>query len=58
MKKGKKPSDKIEEAIERYVSRELSKKEIDELWIEIIQHDHYMDYLKTVASLHSIREKE
>jgi hypothetical protein len=58
MKKRNPSSDKIEEAIERYVSSELSKKEIDELWIELIQHDHYMDYLKTVASLHSIQEKE
>jgi flagellar basal body rod protein FlgB len=48
----------IEEEIEKYVNRELSKKEIDNLWSELIQHDHYMDYLKTVASLYSIREKE
>jgi len=48
----------LEEKIDRYVSGNLSEKEIDELWSEIIFDDYYYDYLKTVASLKGLANGE
>lgn len=41
----------IEEKIDRYVNGQLSEKEIEELWIELIQDEYHLDYLKSVANL-------
>lgn len=41
----------IEEKIDRYVNGELSQKEIEDLWVELIQDDEYVDYLETTANL-------
>lgn len=48
----------LEEKIDQYVAGNLSEKEIDELWSEIIFDDYYYDYLKTVASLKGLAEGE
>lgn len=48
----------LEEKIDRYVAGNLTDKEIDELWSEIIFDDYYYDYLKTVASLKGLAEGE
>jgi phage terminase large subunit len=55
MKKGNYTSDKTEKAIEKYVEQKLTKEEIDELWLELIQNDYYMDYLKTVATIYAAK---
>lgn len=55
MKKGNYAIDKTEKAIENYVEQKLTKAEIDELWLELIQNDFYMDYLKTVAAIYAVR---
>ena len=41
----------IEEKIDRYVNGELSQEEIEDLWVELIQDDEYVDYLETTANL-------
>jgi tetratricopeptide (TPR) repeat protein len=48
----------IEAQIDRYVNGELSEKEVDDLWVELIQHKTYMDYLKTSANLKAVTEQE
>jgi len=49
----------IEEQIDRYVAGQLSQEEIDELWVELVQHDEYMAYLETSANLKEItRDKQ
>lgn len=49
---------KIEEKIDRYVNGQLSQKEIDELWAELIQDGYHLDYLKTVANLKEVVKKK
>lgn len=44
------PTD-LAEKVDRYINGQLSEKEIDNLWADLIQNENYMDYLKTVASL-------
>ena len=41
----------IEEKIDQYVNSQLSEKEVEELWIELIQDEYHLDYLKSVANL-------
>lgn len=41
----------LEERIVQYVNGRLSEPEIDELWSELITDGHYIEYLKTIASL-------
>lgn len=48
----------LEYKIDQYIDGELSAEEIDELWIELIQNEYYMDYLKTAASLKSLARTE
>lgn len=44
----------IEEKIDRYVNGDLSQKEIEDLWVELIQDDEYVDYLETTANLKQV----
>lgn len=41
----------IEQKIDAYIEEELSAKEIDDLWAELLEDDYYLDYLKSAASL-------
>ena len=47
------PND-LAEKVDSYINGQLSAKEIDNLWADLIQNENYMDYLKTVASLKKI----
>ena len=44
----------LEEKIERYINGELNIEQIDELWVELIQDEYYLDYMKSVANLKEI----
>ncbi|MEX1062115.1 MAG: tetratricopeptide repeat protein [Balneolaceae bacterium] len=48
----------IERKIDFYVNGKLDDQEVEELWVELIQNDDAFDYLKTVASLRDIAERE
>ena len=51
----------LEKRIEAYVDGNLSTREIDELWAELIDNEYYYDYMKSVASMKKIsmtRESE
>jgi tetratricopeptide (TPR) repeat protein len=54
----KKEKIEIEEKIDRYIDGELSQEEIDDLWVTLIQHEEYIDYLKTSANLKDMAEKK
>lgn len=47
----------IEQKIDDYIHEELSAKEIDELWVDLLEDDYYLDYLKSAASLKKIIEE-
>lgn len=44
----------IKRKIDLYVRGQLSAEEVEELWVDLVQDDYHLDYLKTVANLHSI----
>lgn len=44
----------LEDKIDQYVNGQLSPKETDELWSELIQDGYHLDYLKTVANLNAV----
>jgi|AntRauTorcE11897_2_1112592.scaffolds.fasta_scaffold02649_4 tetratricopeptide (TPR) repeat protein len=46
----------LEKRIEAYVDGNLSPREIDELWAELLDNEYYYDYMKSVASLKKISE--
>lgn len=46
----------LEKRIEAYVDGNLSPREIDELWAELLDNEYYYDYMKSVASLKKIAE--
>lgn len=48
----------LEQRIEDYVHGKLSAQEVDELWAVLIQDEYYMDYMKSVANLKKIAQKE
>lgn len=48
----------LEDKIDDYIEGRLSSEEIDELWIELIQDDYYLDYLKSTANLKKILSSE
>lgn len=48
----------LEEKIDQYVNGQLSQKEIDELWAELVQDGDQLDYLKTVANTKAVIESE
>lgn len=55
----KKPAhNDIEKKITRYINGGLSEDEIDELWAEMVQDKHYMNYLKTLVNLKRIIEEK
>lgn len=48
----------LEEKIDRYVNGKLSPAEIDELWSELVQDEYHLDYLRSVANVKAVIEKE
>ncbi len=48
----------VSEKIIRYVNGGLSDDEIDELWVEIIRDEYYMNYLKTIVNLKKVIEEK
>lgn len=48
----------LEEMIDRYVNGQLTHEEIEELWVELIQDEHHLDYLKTVANTKAVIESD
>lgn len=47
----------LEGKIDQYVNGQLSAREIDELWAELIQDGYHLDYLKSVANLKKVIER-
>ncbi|MDZ7772249.1 MAG: tetratricopeptide repeat protein [Balneolaceae bacterium] len=50
--------EELEEKIDRYVNGKLSPAEIDELWAELVQDPYHLDYLRSVANVKAVVEKE
>lgn len=48
----------LEEKIDLYINGQLSQEEVDELWVELIQDEYHIDYLKTVANTKAVLESE
>lgn len=48
----------LEQKIQQYTEGELSSEEVDALWAELIQEEESMEYLKTVANVKAIAERE
>lgn len=48
----------IEERIELYLDDNLSKSEIEELWIDILQRPEYLDHLKINLSLRELHKRK
>lgn len=48
----------LENKIDEYLEGALTPEQVDELWIELIQDEYYMEYLKTAASLKGLAEKK
>jgi len=46
----------IEHKIDLYVNGQLSEEETEELWVELIQDQYYLDYLKSVANTKAVIE--
>lgn len=46
----------LEYKIDLYVNGSLSAEEVDELWVELVQDEYYLDYLKSVANLKKVVE--
>lgn len=46
----------LEKRIEAYVDGDLSPREIDELWAELLDNEYYYDYMTSVASMKKIAE--
>lgn len=44
----------IEERIDQYLNGQLSPDEIDDLWVELIQDDNYLQYMQTSADLREL----
>lgn len=49
---------KLEKRIDLYINGQLSHEEIEQLWAELIQDGHHLDYLKTVANTKAVVEAD
>lgn len=47
----------LEEKIDQYINGQLSPREVDELWAELIQDGYHLDYLKSAANLKEVIKK-
>lgn len=48
----------LERKIDLYINGQLDTEQIDDLWVELIQDEKALDYIKTVATLKNIVEEE
>lgn len=48
----------LERKIDLYTNGRLNSEEVDELWVELVQDDYYLDYLKTVAATKEVVQKQ
>lgn len=48
----------LEDKIDEYLEGNLTPEQVDELWVELIQDEYYIDYLKTAASLKGLADKK
>lgn len=48
----------LERKIDLYVNGKLNEAEIDELWVELIEDEYYLDYTKSVANLKAVIERK
>lgn len=48
----------LEEKIDQYINGQLSAQEVDDLWVELIQDDYHLDYLKSAANLKAVVERK
>lgn len=48
----------LERKIDLYVNGKLTSAQIDELWAELIQDDYYLDYMKSVANLKAVIDRQ
>jgi tetratricopeptide (TPR) repeat protein len=47
----------LEEKIDQYINGQLTAREVDELWAELIQDGYHLDYLKSTANLKKVIER-
>lgn len=48
----------LENKIDDYLEGTLTPEQVDELWVELIQDEYYLEYLKTAASLKGLADKQ
>ncbi|NGP88384.1 tetratricopeptide repeat protein [Fodinibius halophilus] len=48
----------LEEKIDKYVNGQLSPRETDELWAELIQDGYHLDYMKSVANVKAVIQRK
>jgi len=48
----------LEQRIEMYLEGNLSPREVDDLWAELIDNEYYFDYLKSASNLKKISEEQ
>lgn len=46
--------EELEQKIDRFIRDRMNPEEIDDLWVELLQDDEYIDYLQTSANLREI----
>ena len=49
---------KLEDQIDLYLSGSLNREEIDLLWEQLVEQPHYVDYMKTCASIRQLAKEE
>lgn len=48
----------LERRIDLYVNGKLNAEQTDELWAELIQDDYYLDYMKSVANVKAVIDRQ
>ncbi len=51
-------NEELKGKIEQYLDGQLSPREVDELWAELVEKGEYLDYMKSVANLKSVVEEK
>lgn len=49
-------NEELKGKIEQYLDGQLSPKEVDELWAELVEKGEYLEYMKSIANLKSVVE--
>ena len=48
----------LENKIDLYVNGKLTADEINDLWVELIQDEYYLDYTKSLANIRAVIQQE